>query len=63
MTFATDIVCPRCRNKFSLGKVHSLCPCGSPLSAALGPNLYLCGPRSRSDCARPGFERYSDLFG
>jgi len=31
MTFATDIVCPRCRNKFSLGKVHNLCPCGSPL--------------------------------
>ncbi|MEK7782638.1 MAG: threonine synthase, partial [Candidatus Binatota bacterium] len=31
MTFATEIVCPRCRNSFPLGKVINLCPCGSPL--------------------------------
>lgn len=31
MTFATEIVCPRCRNSFPLGKAINLCPCGSPL--------------------------------
>lgn len=31
MTFATEIVCPRCRNSFALGKAINLCPCGSPL--------------------------------
>lgn len=31
MTFAKEIVCPRCRNSFPLGKTINLCPCGSPL--------------------------------
>lgn len=31
MTFAKEIVCPRCQRKFPLGKVMNLCPCGSPL--------------------------------
>lgn len=31
MTFATEIVCPRCRNSFPVGKAINLCPCGSPL--------------------------------
>jgi threonine synthase len=32
MTFAKKIVCPRCRKKFSAGKIINLCPCGSPLT-------------------------------
>lgn len=31
MTFATEIVCPRCQRRFPLGKAINLCPCGSPL--------------------------------
>ena len=31
MTYATEIACPRCEEKFPLGKPHNLCPCGSPL--------------------------------
>jgi threonine synthase len=31
MTFAKEIVCPRCQNRFPLGKRINLCLCGSPL--------------------------------
>jgi threonine synthase len=31
MTFARNIVCPRCRRTFPLGKVINLCLCGAPL--------------------------------
>ncbi len=31
MTFAKEIVCPRCQSRFPLGKMINLCPCGSPL--------------------------------
>ena len=31
MTFATEIVCPRCNNRFLLGQLLNLCSCGSPL--------------------------------
>lgn len=31
MTFAKEIVCPRCQSRFPLGKMVNLCPCGSPL--------------------------------
>lgn len=31
MTYAREIVCPRCRRAFPLGKAINLCPCGSPL--------------------------------
>jgi len=31
MTFAKEIVCPRCQRRFPLGKALNLCPCGSPL--------------------------------
>lgn len=31
MTFSREIVCPRCRKAFPLGKAINLCPCGSPL--------------------------------
>ena len=30
-TFAQEIVCPRCDNRFSLTQLLNLCPCGSPL--------------------------------
>ena len=32
MTFAKEIVCPRCRKSFRLGRLINLCPCGSPLT-------------------------------
>jgi threonine synthase len=31
MTFATEIVCPRCNNHFRLAQLLNLCSCGSPL--------------------------------
>ena len=31
MTFAKEIYCPRCPNRFPLGRPINLCPCGSPL--------------------------------
>ncbi|MGH7835303.1 MAG: threonine synthase [Candidatus Binatia bacterium] len=31
MTFAQDIVCPRCRKRFELARLLNLCECGSPL--------------------------------
>ena len=31
MTFATEIVCPRCDNRFRLAQLLNLCSCGSPL--------------------------------
>ncbi len=31
MTFAKEIVCPRCDNHFPLGQLLNLCACGSPL--------------------------------
>jgi len=31
MNFATEIVCARCENRFSLDKLLNLCTCGSPL--------------------------------
>lgn len=31
MTFAQDIVCPRCQKQFPLSQLLNLCPCGSPL--------------------------------
>ena len=31
MTFAQDIVCPRCDNRFPLSQLLNLCDCGSPL--------------------------------
>ena len=31
MTFAQEIVCPRCQKQFSLAQLLNLCPCGSPL--------------------------------
>ena len=31
MTFAKEIVCPRCQSRFPLGKAVNLCLCGSPL--------------------------------
>ena len=31
MSFAQDIICPRCAKSFSLSQVLNLCPCGSPL--------------------------------
>ena len=31
MTFATDIVCPRCGNHYPLDQLLNLCSCGSPL--------------------------------
>jgi threonine synthase len=31
VTFARDIVCPRCRLRFGLSQLLNLCPCGSPL--------------------------------
>lgn len=31
MTFATEIVCPRCENRFGVSQLLNLCPCGSPL--------------------------------
>jgi len=31
MTFATEIVCPRCDNRFCLAQLLNLCSCGSPL--------------------------------
>jgi threonine synthase len=30
-TFAQDIICPRCDNRFTLSKLLNLCVCGSPL--------------------------------
>jgi threonine synthase len=31
MTFAKEIVCPRCDNRFALAQLLNLCACGSPL--------------------------------
>ena len=31
MTFAQDIVCPRCQKQCALSQLLNLCPCGSPL--------------------------------
>ena len=31
MTFAREIVCPRCQKRFALTQLLNLCPCGSPL--------------------------------
>jgi threonine synthase len=31
MTYAREIVCPRCRKRFGLSELLNLCPCGSPL--------------------------------
>jgi threonine synthase len=31
MTFAREIVCPRCDRRFSLTELLNLCPCGAPL--------------------------------
>ena len=31
MTFAKEIACPRCDNRFPLGQLLNLCACGSPL--------------------------------
>src|SRR6266850_5290806 len=31
MTFAREILCPRCHNRFSLAQLLNLCSCGSPL--------------------------------
>ena len=31
MTFAQEIVCPRCQNRFALSQLLNLCGCGSPL--------------------------------
>jgi len=31
MTFAQEIVCPRCQNRFALSQLLNLCSCGSPL--------------------------------
>jgi threonine synthase len=31
MSFAQEIVCPRCRDRFGLSQLLNLCPCGSPL--------------------------------
>ncbi|HLN83826.1 MAG TPA: threonine synthase, partial [Candidatus Binatia bacterium] len=31
MTFAKEIVCPRCDNRFRLDQLLNLCSCGSPL--------------------------------
>ena len=31
MSFAQEIVCPRCPNRFGLSELLNLCPCGSPL--------------------------------
>jgi threonine synthase len=31
LTFAQEIVCPHCDNRFSLSRLHNLCSCGSPL--------------------------------
>ena len=31
MTFAREILCPRCHNRFSLSELVNLCSCGSPL--------------------------------
>jgi threonine synthase len=31
MTFAKEIICPRCQKTFDLSRLLSLCPCGSPL--------------------------------
>lgn len=31
MTFAQEIVCPRCQKHFALSQLLNLCPCGSPL--------------------------------
>lgn len=31
MTFAKEIVCPRCDRRFPLGQILNLCSCGSPL--------------------------------
>jgi threonine synthase len=30
MTFAKEIVCPRCDNRFALAQLLNLCACGSP---------------------------------
>jgi threonine synthase len=31
MTFAQEILCPRCARRFALNQLLNLCPCGSPL--------------------------------
>jgi threonine synthase len=31
MSFAQEIVCPRCDKRFGLAELLNLCPCGSPL--------------------------------
>jgi threonine synthase len=31
MSFAKEIVCPKCQSQFSIGRILNLCPCGSPL--------------------------------
>jgi threonine synthase len=31
MTFAREIICPHCHNRFPLSRLLNLCPCGSPL--------------------------------
>jgi threonine synthase len=31
MTFAKEIICPRCQKTFELSRLLGLCPCGSPL--------------------------------
>ncbi|HET8563444.1 MAG TPA: hypothetical protein VFM35_06185, partial [Candidatus Binatia bacterium] len=31
LTFAQEIVCPRCQNRFALSQLLNLCGCGSPL--------------------------------
>jgi threonine synthase len=31
MTFAREIICPRCNQRFGLSQLLNLCPCGSPL--------------------------------
>ena len=63
MTFAQQIVCPRCDNRFPLSYVLNLCTCGSPLlvsydlkkaAAALG--------KADLQCRAPSLWRYRELL-
>ena len=63
MTFAQEIVCPRCDNRFPLSKLLNLCACGSPLLVRYDlKQLRLLVTKSSLQGRVPTLWRYRELL-
>jgi threonine synthase len=63
VTFALDIVCPRCQLRFGLSQLLNLCPCGSPLLVRYDlKQAAAVLARSSFQARKPTLWRYRELL-